>query len=259
MLADDFTVPDEQVEFTHIGDFSMNGLCSAILEQHQSTIRTRKAHVAVAKLAKIVDTILTLSNKQGFHATSLREISTVSGVSMGGLYSYFDSKDTLLMMILRQVSSSVIAVLESAPASVAGDPDLHLRWLIKAHVALTETMLPWFVFSFMEAKSFPPIGRKMAVDSEEATERIFSEVLCRGVKAGVFVDGQPEFTASLIKPMLQDWYVKRSKWRRRNVSAPEYSKMVCTFIEAAIGVKRGSRAVVGPSTEPGDRQNIARS
>ncbi|CAH1650229.1 TetR/AcrR family transcriptional regulator [Chelatococcus asaccharovorans] len=237
---------DEQVELTRIGDFSMNGLCSAILEQHQSTIRTRKPHVAVAKLAKIVDTILKLSNKQGFHATSLREISIVSGVSMGGLYSYFDSKDTLLMMILGQVSTSVTAVLESAPASVAGDPAAHLRWLIKAHVTLTETMLPWFVFSFMEAKSFPPVGRKMAVKSEEWTERVFSDVLSRGVDAGVFAIDRPEFTASLIKPMLQDWYVKRSKWRRRSISAPEYSEMVCAFIEAAIGVKPGSRAEETP-------------
>ncbi|CAH1693270.1 TetR family transcriptional regulator [Hyphomicrobiales bacterium] len=232
----------EQVELTHIGDFSMNGLCTAILEQHQSTIRTRKPHVAVAKLAQIVDTILKLSNKQGFHATSLREISTVSGVSMGGLYSYFDSKDTLLMMILGQVSSSVTAVLESAPASVAGDPAAHLRWLINAHVALTETMLPWFVFSFMEAKSFPPVGRKMAVRSEEWTERVFSDVLSRGVAAGVFAVDHPELTASLIKPMLQDWYVKRSKWRRRSISALEYSDMVCAFIEAAIGAKPVSRA-----------------
>lgn len=250
---------DEQVDLTHLGDFSMNGLCTAILEQHQSTIRTRKAHVAVVKLSQIVDTILKLSNKQGFHATSLREISTVSGVSMGGLYSYFDSKDTLLMMILRQVSSSVTSVLKSAPASVAGDPVAHLRWLINAHVALTETMLPWFVFSFMEAKAFPPVGRKMAVDSEEATEHVFLEVLHRGVKAGVFLDGQPEFTASLIKPMLQDWYVKRSKWRRRNVTAPEYSRMVCTFVEAAIGVKPGGRAAVGVSAKSPHLQKTSRS
>ena len=99
----------------------------------------------------------------------------------------------------------------------------------------------------------------MAVESEAATERVFSEVLHRGVKAGVFADSQPEFTASLIKPMLQDWYVKRSKWRRRNVSASEYSQMVCTFIEAAIGVKCAHRSMIGASAEPGDRSTIDRS
>jgi len=225
-----------EVNLQAFGDFSMNGLCEAILEQHQGTIRTRKPHVAVVKLAKIVNTILELSNRQGFHATSLREISTASGVSMGGLYSYFDSKDTLLMMILGQVSSSVTRVLGSAPESVKESPREHLRWLISAHIALTETMLPWFVFAFMEAKSFPPVGRKMAVESEEATERIFSDVLERGAREGVFRFARPEFAAALTKPMLQDWYVKRSKWRRRGIAAAQYSDGLCAFVEAALGV-----------------------
>ena len=50
------------------GDFSMEGLCRAILERHRDTIRVQKPHIAVAKLALIVDTILKLSNRQGFHA-----------------------------------------------------------------------------------------------------------------------------------------------------------------------------------------------
>ena len=232
----------ERINLKDFGDFSMEGLCTAILAQHNQTIRIRKPKVAVAKLVKIVETILKLSNKQGFHATSLREISAVSGVSMGSLYSYFDSKDTLLMMILGQVASSVTSVLGSAPPSIKDAPVEHLRWLIEAHIALTEAMLPWFVFAFMEAKSFPPTGRKMAIESEEATEKIFSDVLEKGVKAGAFSIERPGFTAALIKPMMQDWYVKRSKWRRRNISAAEYSDWACAFIETAIGVKADVRA-----------------
>ena len=224
-----------EVDVQALGDFSMNGLCEAILEQHQGTIRTRKPHVAVAKLAKIVNTILELSNRQGFHATSLREISTVSGVSMGGLYSYFDSKDTLLMMILGQVSSSVTLVLNNAPDSVKDDPLEHLRWLICAHVALTETMLPWFVFAFMEAKAFPQPARKMAVDSEEATEKIFAEALRLGAGRGLFQAGNPELTAALIKPLLQDWYVKRAKYRRRGIAIGDYVAAVSAFVSAALG------------------------
>lgn len=223
-----------QATLKELGDFSLEGLCAAMLERHRDTIRVRKAHIAVAKLARIVETILTLSNKQGFHATSLREISATSGVSMGGLYSYFDSKDTLLMMILGQVSETMTRVLEAAPQAAREDPREHLRWLITMHVALTETMLPWFVFAFMEAKSFPPAGRRAAVASEEATEAIFTAVLAEGERRGVFRLKDPGFTAALVKPLLQDWYVKRAKWRRRGVSAQDYAKTVCAFVESAI-------------------------
>ncbi len=219
------------------GDFSMEGLCRAILERHRDTIRVQKPHIAVAKLALIVDTILRLSNRQGFHATSLREISAESGVSMGGLYSYFDTKDTLLLMILGQVSTTTTSMLESAPAGLAADPAAHLRWLIETHVALTEIMAPWFVFAFLEAKSFPPAGRKAAVESEEATEAIFRGVIERGARQGVFAVEDPAFAAALIKPLLQDWYVKRAKWRRRGITADGYARRVQEFVERALGMR----------------------
>lgn len=223
-----------QAALKELGDFSIEGLCAAMLERHRDTIRVRKPHIAVAKLSRIVETILTLSNRQGFHATSLREISAASGVSMGGLYSYFDNKDTLLLMILGQVSETTMRVLQAAPPETRADPVAHLRWLVATHVALTEAMLPWFVFAFMEAKSFPPAGRRAAVASEEATEAIFTAVLEEGVRQKRFRLADPGFTAALIKPLLQDWYVKRAKWRRRGVTAQEYARRVCAFIEDAI-------------------------
>lgn len=223
------------------GDFSMESLCHAILERHRDTIRVQKPRIAVAKLARIVETILRLSNRQGFHATSLREISAGSGVSMGSLYSYFDSKDTLLLMILGQVATTTSTVLGNAPAAVKDDPAAHLRWLIATHVALTEAMLPWFVFAYMEAKSFPPRGRRAAVESEEATEAIFGDVIARGVREGAFAVDDPAFTAALLKPLLQDWYVKRAKWRRRGIDAAGYAERVQAFVENAIAPGKGGR------------------
>lgn len=225
-----------QATLNELGDFSMEGLCAAMLERHRDTIRVRKPHIAVAKLARIVGTILTLSNRQGFHATSLREISAASGVSMGGLYAYFDSKDTLLMMILGQVSQTRTRVLQAAPEEASADPVAHLRWLISAHVALSEAMLPWFVFAFMEAKSFPPAGRRAAVESEEATEAIFTAAIAEGARRGRFAVDDPGFAAALVKPLLQDWYVKRAKWRRRGVGADAYAARVQSFVERALGM-----------------------
>src|SRR5690606_33227582 len=75
---------------------------------------------------------------------------------MGGLYSYFDSKDTLLLMILGEVDTTMREVLDAVPDEVRADPRAHLRWVVDAHVRLTEVMQPWFAFVFMEAKSSRP-------------------------------------------------------------------------------------------------------
>lgn len=214
--------------------FSTEALCARILERHRDTVRVQKPHVAVANLARIIEATLKLSNKQGFHATSLRDLAQASGLSMGGLYSYFDNKTTLLSMILGEVSTTVNEVLGTVPEGIADDPLGHLKWLIETHIRLTEAMQPWFVFAYMEAKSFPAAERRMAVDSEAATEEIFAAVLRQGMASGQFAVADIELTASLIKPLLQDWYVKRAKYRKRGTTIEHYVEAVSAFVEAAI-------------------------
>ncbi len=213
---------------------STEAICARILERHRDRVSVRKPHLATANLARIIEAVLKLSNRQGFHEMSLRDLAKVSGLSMGGLYSYFDNKNTLLVMILTEVSETVEAVLRDAPAGLDDDPIAHLRWLIETHIRLTETMLPWFVFAFMEAKGFPAPARALATESELATERIFADVLARGVARGVFTIPDIDLTAALIKPLLQDWYVKRAKYRKRGTPIETYVAGVIAFVERAI-------------------------
>jgi AcrR family transcriptional regulator len=217
-------------------------LCARIFERHRSAIRVQTAGVAVANLARIIDATLKLSNKRGFHATSLRDLAKASGLSMGGLYSYFDNKATLLSMILREVSSTATEVLSAPPDHLANAPRAHLAWAIDTHIRLSEAMQPWFVFSFMEAKSFPPAERIIAIEAEAATERIFADVIVRGVALGDFADDEAGLAASLIKPLLQDWYVKRAKYRRRGTSIEAYIASVTRFVEAALMAKAQEHA-----------------
>jgi len=107
-------------------------------------------------------------------------------------------------------------------------------------------MQPWFVFSFLEAKSFPPAGRQRAIEMEVMPEKIIADVLKQGVASGVFAIDQVTLTASLIKPLLQDWYVKRAKYRRRGTSIETYINAVGAFVDAAVaGRTRPGRAVAG--------------
>lgn len=225
-------------EFQNRHDLSMEALCRRMLDRHQSTIRIKKPTVAVANLARIVETTLSLANRKGFHSMSLRDLAEGADLSMGGLYAYFDGKDTLLMMILGQVVGVAEEILTSPPREMATvldtDPAMRLRWLLETHVYLTEAMYPWFVFAYMEAKSFPKAGRDMAVESELATERLFAATLADGVRTGCFATSDVEMTAALIKPLLQDWYVKRAKYRRRGLTPEGYAQSVIGFVEAAI-------------------------
>ncbi len=217
-------------------------LCARIFERHRAAIRVQKTEIAVANLTRIIDATLKLSNKHGFHATSLRELAKASGLSMGGLYSYFDNKAMLLSMILREVSNTATEILSAPPDHLANAPRAHLAWAIDTHIRLSEALQPWFVFSFMEAKSFPPAERRIALEAEAATEEIFAAVIVRGVAVGDFFDDEAGLAASLIKPLLQDWYVKRAKYHKRGTSIEAYIAAVTRFVEAALTAKAPERA-----------------
>jgi TetR/AcrR family transcriptional regulator, cholesterol catabolism regulator len=221
-------------------DFSLEACCACMLDRHRDTIRTQKPHIAVTKLARIIRTTLMLSNRKGFHSMSLRELATASGLSMGALYTYFDSKDTLLMMILDEVSSAVSSALGCPPASLADDPVRRLQWLLGTHVYLTETMQPWFLFAYMEAKAFSKEGREKARRSELSTEALIADALADVVRRKRAFVPNVELAAALIKPLLQDWYVKRGKYRRRGVTPEQYVEAVTGFVEGAISLQRGA-------------------
>ncbi|HXT09189.1 MAG TPA: helix-turn-helix domain-containing protein [Roseiarcus sp.] len=215
-------------------NYSAASRCARILARHRNAIAVRKDDLATANLTRIIDATLRLSNKKGFHSTTVRDLAKASGLSMGGVYSYVASKEALVSMILGEVLATVDEVLAAPPPEAAADPRAHLRWIIDAHIRLSEAMQPWFVFCFMEAKTFPARERQRTVDAEAMTEGLIGEIIARGVAAGAFAIGEVGLSAALIKPLLQDWYVKRAKYRKRGTTIEDYIAAVTAFAERAL-------------------------
>ncbi len=223
-----------------INDLKTEVLCRNILTRHRDTITVQKTDFALRKLNVIISSALQLSNRKGFSTMTLRDLSRVSGVSMGGLYAYFDTKTTLLKMILSEVTATVQRALTTPPDDVRDDAVAHLKWLIDAHVRMTEEMEAWFTFAFMEAKNFPPAERRKAIDSEALTESYIADVIDAGIASGVFRADTSPLLAALIKPLLQDWYVKRAKYRHRGVSIDTYITTVQNLVLSACLTNRAN-------------------
>lgn len=57
-------------------------------------------------------------------------------------------------------------------------------------------------------------------------------LLEEGQKKGTFTQKDPRLGASVIKAMLQDWYLKRGKYAKRGTHVDEYAGFVISFISA---------------------------
>ena len=220
-------------EFRHIATISMEEICHEIFLENQASIKIKKEAVAVKNLVNICETALRLSNEKGFQAMSLRDLSRTSGLSMGALYSYFTSKEELLEIIQNQGRRLTRKVLTNQ-MDINAEPAEMLRTAIRTHLYLTEIMQKWFYFSYMETKNLDKAQQKKSIEGELATEQLFIDILDEGSRKRQFHVENSVLTASVIKAMLQDWYVKRWKYAQRQVSVDEYADFVINFIELAI-------------------------
>lgn len=201
------------------------------LDEHRKEIRIKKEKTVVKNLERIFAATLKIGNEKGFHAMSMRDLSEETGLSMGALYAYFASKENLLVMLQRNGRNNFQTFLMNC---VNGTMDAreNLRMVIKTHLYMSETMQPWFYFTYMESKNLNKAERKIAVDFELYTDKIITDILEQGEKEGVFKAQNHGLTAAMIKAMLNDWYLRRWKYARRNISADQYVATLLEFVES---------------------------
>jgi AcrR family transcriptional regulator len=71
--------------------------------------------------------------EKGYEGASMRDLSRASGMSLAGLYYYFESKERLLYLIQKHTFSTIVDQLRSRLASVT-DPEERVRVFILNHL-----------------------------------------------------------------------------------------------------------------------------
>jgi len=85
------------------------------------------------KLQHILRHAARVFSEKGYEGASIRDISRSSGVSLSGLYYYFESKQKLLYLIQIHAFRSILARLERRLAGVS-DPQERLLILVGNHI-----------------------------------------------------------------------------------------------------------------------------
>jgi AcrR family transcriptional regulator len=224
------------------------GCCLEFFGDNRQAFHIKKEQTIAKNLERIFDAALKISNAKGFNAMSMRELSRQAHLSIGALYNYFSSKEELLDMMQRQRRTITRRIL-TASIAAQSEPVGRLRAAIRTHLYLSEVMQPWFYFSYMEAKNLGERQRRAAVESELGTEQQFTDILIQGRDQGVFAVDDCQLTASLIKALLQDWYLKRSKYARRRIDVEHYARFLIGFLEIRLLVGSQAQATPDPFSQ----------
>jgi TetR/AcrR family transcriptional regulator len=96
------------------------------------------------KLDRLLGVSAELMATRGFSQTSIRDVATATGLSLGGMYYYFKNKEDLLFLIQEKTFGSLLDLQEETVAAGGSAPEL-LRRLVKNHLA-------YFISHFNELK-----------------------------------------------------------------------------------------------------------
>jgi TetR/AcrR family transcriptional regulator, cholesterol catabolism regulator len=102
-----------------------------------SARRHRAAPALVTRFDKRLAEILTHATevfcKKGYEGASMRDLSRASGMSLAGLYYYFESKERLLFLIQKHTFTTIVQRLKGRLEGVS-DPEQQIRIFILNHL-----------------------------------------------------------------------------------------------------------------------------
>jgi AcrR family transcriptional regulator len=84
------------------------------------------------RLSKILDHATAVFYEKGYEGASMRDLSRVTGLSLAGLYYYFESKEELLCLIQKHYFTVVVDRLQKRLTGIS-DPETRVRTFILNH------------------------------------------------------------------------------------------------------------------------------
>jgi AcrR family transcriptional regulator len=85
------------------------------------------------RLAEIVTHATEVFCQKGYEGASMRDLSRASGMSLAGLYYYFESKERLLFLIQKHTFTTIVERLKARLEAVT-DPEERIRIFIFNHL-----------------------------------------------------------------------------------------------------------------------------
>ena len=85
------------------------------------------------RLSEILEHATNVFYEKGYDGASMRDLSRASGMSLAGLYYYFESKEKLLYLLQKHTFGQVMQQLRARLEDVA-DPEERVRMFIRNHL-----------------------------------------------------------------------------------------------------------------------------
>lgn len=175
--------------------------------------------------------------ERGYHGTSMRDIASGADVTVASIYHHFPSKQEVLQEIMVQTLSDVISATRTALMGAGRDPVDQLSALVHAWILFHTDRQAEAQIGASEIRSLDDVGRKLVVTLRDEQQRMFVDVIERGVAEGVFTTAYPREAARAVINM---GYSVASWYRPSGEVSP--AEMANRYVDLALGTVRSRAA-----------------
>jgi AcrR family transcriptional regulator len=158
---------------------------------------------------RFYENALRLFGERGYHAVSVRDLTSALGLQASALYAHASSKQHLLAELIRLGHEVHRDSLRLALLEVGSDPCEQIAALTRAHVRVHATYPLLTRVCNRELGAVPDDRREAILATRLEAERLFLDVIERGIRLGAFTTPDPMLGVAAIGAMgmrVAEWW-----------------------------------------------------
>lgn len=139
----------------------------------------------------LLDAALEAFSERGFHGASIRFIATRAGIGLANVYNYVQSKDELLVNVLRRASQRQLEAVEAAVEAAGATAADRLSAAVQAYARYVVDNLSELVVSNSELRYLSDVNRREVVETRDAIQATVDTIVAEGARTGEFATPYP--------------------------------------------------------------------
>jgi AcrR family transcriptional regulator len=139
------------------------------------------------RIGEIVQAAIDEFLEKGYDGTSMESIARRAGVSKGGLYHHFSSKDEILLLANQKLNEPVYRIMQDAALNPSASKGLssYIKNYLKYWLDHKREMV-FYMLSYVKLLDNPSLG-EMYASYTQTTIAFFQDLYQRGIDSGEFV------------------------------------------------------------------------
>ncbi|HEY6738307.1 MAG TPA: TetR/AcrR family transcriptional regulator [Actinopolymorphaceae bacterium] len=161
------------------------------------------------ELPPILDAALQAFYENGYHGTTTRTLSRLSGLSVPGVYHYYPSKQDILVDLMMSIIDELLTRSRQALQTAAPDSRSQFDALVESLLRFHMHRRTGATVSTSELRSLEPGNRELYVAKRDEQQRMLDRVIIEGVQNGDFSTPYPKDASRAIASLcvgVASWY-----------------------------------------------------